>query len=288
MRRKHFKLGLVILVGLACYFLALSAVLVASARIPEGSGFSARKTSHTQRNLPGELSANLPSDGKASPHGSRFQTASTGNSDENPCLASPASCSGGLFDQGIDASNWQAQGQGDSIVTNGKGSPFGDRSSSYPASYGFNLFGAGGAGSGPSGGTGENGGSSSNSSDGSPTGTGDTGDGTPPGLSGPDPGPSSPLNEPGIGSPPQISLFFPSDPPGSGDPGPSMGTLPPPPSDPPPPHPVPEPSTFWLFLGSLTSVALALRPAKRLAVPTAPNSHIAERKRHRAMQLLSF
>jgi hypothetical protein len=273
MRRKHFKLGLVILVGLACYFLALSAVLVASARISESGGFGANagKTSHPQGNLPGELSANLPSDGKASPHGSRFQTASIGNSDQDACLVSPASCNGSLFDQGIDGSNWQGQRQGDSIVTDGKGGSFGNSSIAYPLSYGFNLFGAGGTSSSPSGGTGENGGSSPNSGDGSPTGTGDTGSGTPPGLSGPDPGPPSPLNEPGIGSP-QISLFFPSDPPGSGDPGPSTGTLPPPPSDPPPPHPVPEPSTFWLLLASVTALVIALRPAKRLAVPRTPNT----------------
>ena len=221
MKRNHFKLSLVILVGLACYFLALSTVLVASANISRSSGFgdNAGKTLHTGRGLPGHGSANLPYDGNPPPHAPEFQTAGTGGNDDNPCLASIAACDGGTFDQGTDGPAWSGQGPGDSIATNGKGGPFGDRAFPYLASFGFNYFGAGGEGPAPPGGAGGNAGSSQNGGSAGPTASGDLGDGSPPGFTGQGPGGNSPPNEPDVVTSPAISLVFPSDPTGSGNPG---------------------------------------------------------------------
>jgi len=222
MRKKHFKLGMVILVGLAGYFLALSAVLVASAGIFDGIGFGAGagKNPHLQKDLPRKQAADFRPNGKFSPHGSGFHPIDKGKNKDNPCLPSLTAC-GDAFDQNTGGSAaWNGHGAGDAIVTNGKGGPFGDRNFGYPASYGFNLFSAGGAISGPFGDTGENGSSSQSGGDGGTSGMG----GTPPGFTVPDPGTSGLPNEPNIAISPPISEFFPSDPPGSVDPGPSTGS----------------------------------------------------------------
>jgi hypothetical protein len=279
MRKKHFKLGMVILVGLAGYFLALSAVLVASAGLPQGRGFGAGpgKTSHTE----GEQAANVLSSGKFSGHGFGLHAAGTGESDDNPCLASAAVCGSTRFDQDADGSSG-GQGAGDSIVTGGKGGPFGDRNFSYPPSYGFNFFGPGGtasgggaSGGGTSGSSGAAGGSSQNGGGEPPTGVGSSPGGTPPDFAGPGPGNSPSPSGPSIVTEPQISPFLlPPDPPGASDPGPSAGDPSSPPSDPAPPsddpskpYTVPEPSTFWILLGSLAAALIVLHPTRR-AWPT--------------------
>ena len=264
MRRKHFKLGMAVLVGLAGYFLALSAVLVASAGISGGIRFgaSAGKIPHLHKEHPRKRTANIQPYGKSSPHGLRFDSVGPGKNIDNPCLSSPAACSDAFNENTGGSAARNGQGAGDTIVTNGKGGIFGDRNFGYPASYGFNLIGAGGATSGPFGDSGANDGSSQSGGDGDISGTG----GTPPDFIAPAPGTSGLPNEPNIVIFPPISEFFPSDPPGSGDGGPSTGTPgsgPVSPSGPSGTYSVPEPSTFWLFLTSLTALVMALRPIRR-------------------------
>ena len=264
MKRKNFRLGLAALIGLACYLLALSALLFESAGMPGGNGSGAGwgKILHGHAKTPGPQAENLPPHGKSHGHGFLVPaTGSTDRSEDNPCLSAPVTCAG--FDHATDGSG-AGSNSGDSIVTDGQGSPFGGRNLPYPVSYGFPFFGGGGPAVGPAGGTG---GSPPGTSGGSPTGPEDPSNGTPPGSAGSgDPLPPTP---PGSG-PPQIAQFFPGDPPGPGNPNPPGGTPqfspsdPPPPSDPPgKPQPVPEPSSFWLLLTSLAGIAALLRHGRR-------------------------
>jgi hypothetical protein len=264
MTKKRFRLCIATLIGLACYFLALSALLVVSGGISEGRGFGAGsgKTWHSHDHLPGKLTANLSSHGKSRQHGSRYHTASTGKNEDNPCLTSGAACSGNSFDQATDG---PAPGSGpvtgDSIVTNGKSGTIDDHYFHYPTSFESGLFGGGGAILGLAGSPGENGGSSQNGGGESPTGTRDPTDGTP-SFAGPGPGNTSLPIEPDTVTFPLIPQVSPTDPPGLDDPLNPIAN--PPPGPPPPPGPtgqaysVPEPSTFWLFLGSLAAIAMML------------------------------
>jgi hypothetical protein len=282
MKRKQFKFGMVVLVGLAGYFLTLSAVLMAFAGMSDGTGVdgSAGKSPHLHKGLPQKWTENSRPNGKFSPHVSSFHPLSAGKNNDNSCLSSPVAACGDAFDQNTGGSAaWNGQGAGDTIVTNGKGGPFGDHNFDYPTSYGFDHFGASGAISGPLSNTGENSGSSQSGGDGGILGT----DGTPPGVTGPDPGTSGLPHEPDIAISPPTSEFFPSDPPGSGDGGPSTGT---PASDPASPsdhsgtYLVPEPSTFWLLLTSLTAFVVALRPIGRARpAPLSRRNRIAITKR---------
>ena len=238
--------------------MALSALLVAFAGIPGGSGFGpdSGKTPRIHKDSLRNRAANLSSGGKSPPR-SRFR-ANTGKIKDNPCLSSLTPCDGATFDQStMGSTSWRAQGPGDSIIISDS---LGDHKILFPAAFGFNIFRTGGAGSGLSGGAGENAGSSQNSDEASPNGAGNITDGTPPGFPGPGQETAPPPIEPNIATSPGIPQFLPSDPLGIEDPSTSIDTSPP---DPAPPQPVPEPSTFWLLLGSLTAVAVVLRPARR-------------------------
>lgn len=248
MKKKHFKRGMLILVGLACLFLTLSVVLVASAGTTgsNGSGASTGGLPHLRKERQATEAANVPFQGKSPDRKPGSGASGPGGSEADPCLPSPTACidAGNRGGDGT-AGNWQ--NAGDSGVTGGKGSSPGDRSAFSPSSYGFDFFGAGGAASGPFAGTGENGGSSQ----------GGGVAGALPGVAEPDPETISFPNDP-IATPSPPSLFFPTVPPGPGDPTGPIDTPPtdPPPSGTAPPFAVPEPSTFWLFIASLTVLVL--------------------------------
>ena len=249
-----------VLVALAGCFLALSAALVASAGMSGDSGSGARAggTSHLRREQPERLAADFQFQGKSPDHKSGLDAASPSGGGVDPCLSSATACSG-AWDQGGDgpaAGNWQTTGS--SAVT-GNSSP-GDRDILYPSS-GFNFFGAGGLASGQFPDTGGHGGSSQNG------GTTST-SGTLPSTAGPDPETTSSPSDPTT-TPSQLSLFFPTGSPGPEDPTGQTD------NDPPPPgaattYSVPEPSTFWLLIASLTVLVLAhsrvarARPASRI------------------------
>ena len=261
MKKKHFKRSMLILVGLAGCFLTLSVVLVASADISggSGSGASADGLSHPRKERTASRAANFQFQGKSPDHKSGFGASGPGGREADPCLPSPTVCIG-AGNQGGDgtARNWQNASA--SEVIGGKSSSPDDRSAPYPSSYGFNFFGTSGAVAGQFADTGENGGSSQS---GGVTGT----FGTQPDIAGPDPETTSFPNDP-VATPSQPSLFFPTVPPGPGDPTP----LDPPPSGASATISVPEPSTFWLFVASLTALVLAhghvrrARPASRIGL----------------------
>ena len=253
MKKKHFKLGMLVLLGLAGCFLTLSVVLVASAGVSGDSGSGARAGGlpHPRTEQTVSQTANFRFQGKSPDHKSGLDASGRSGSEADPCLSSPTACIGAWNQSGDGtARNWQ--NAGDSGVTSGKSS-----SPGYPSSYDFDFFGAGGAVSGQFAGTGENGGSSQS---GEVTGT----FGTQPDIAPNDP----------IATPSQLSLFFPTVPPGPGDPtGPIDRTpLDPPPSGAAATISVPEPSTFWLFVASLTALVLAhghvrrARPASRIGL----------------------
>jgi hypothetical protein len=280
--KKQFKFGMVVLVGLTGYFLALSAVLMAFAGISDGTGIdaSAGKSPNLYKGLPQKRTESSRPNGKFSPHVSNIHPLGAGKNYDNSCLSSPVAACDDALDQntgGSLASN--RQGAGDTIVTNGKGGPFGDHNFGYPTSYGFDHFGASGPISGPLSNTDESSGSSQSGGDGGILGT----DGTRPGFTGSDPGASGLPNEPDIAISPPISEFFTSDPPGSGDGVPATGT---PASDPASPsapfgtYSVPEPSTFWLLLTSLTAFVVAHRPIRQARpAPSSRRNRIGITKR---------
>lgn len=254
MKKKQFKLGMFILIALAGCFLALSAVLVASAGVSEGSGSndSAGGTSHARGTEPQSQTANLQSQGQSPDHKTGLGAAKPGRSEVDPCLSSATACSDGLDQDGPAAGHWQNAGSRDATGN----SPPVDHDNPYLFSPGPNFFGASGAASGQFAGTGENG---DTSQDGGTAGT----FGTPPGPA--DPETTSPT-DPNT-TPSQLSLFFPTGSPGSEDPAGQ------PDNDPPPSGvtaTIPEPSTFWLLIASLTILALAHRcvacsqPASRI------------------------
>jgi hypothetical protein len=246
MKKKHFKRGMLILVGLAGFFLTISVVLVASAGISGGSGSGASAGGLPHRERPVTQAANVRFQGKSPDRKSGVDVSGSGGGEADPCLPSPTACID-AGNQGGDgtAGNWQ--NAGDSGVTGGKGSSPGDRSAFYPSSYGANFFGADGAVPGQFAGTGENGGSSQ----------GGGVAGALPGIAEPDPETTSFPNDP-IATPSPLSPLFPTVPSNPGDPtGPPDNT----PTDPPPPgaappYAVPEPSTFWLLIVSLTVIVL--------------------------------
>ncbi len=269
MKKKNYRLGIAALVGLVCYFLALSALLFSSLGMPGGNGFGAGagKTSQSHSNHPKNGKTNLPPRGKSHPHGSSIPGGGITRNETDPCLTAPAACVGTNFYQSTDGRGESSgQGSGDAIFGNGRDGTDGDHNFPNPAFSGFTYFG-GGSASGSSGGSGENGGSSPNNGQGAggtSTETSDHSDGTSPTFGDPGSGTTPPFNQPAI------SQFFPVDPPGSGNPDPSTGTPqfsssdPPPGSDPPdPPVSVPEPPTFWMFAGSMVCALTALRLSRR-------------------------
>jgi hypothetical protein len=243
MRKKYFKIGVVSLLGLAGYFMALSAMLVASAEISGRSGSTAKRT-HVH--LPGKRAADLPSNDNSKKHGAGSQMTSADNNGQNPCLSLATACDLGGFDEGMDGpAAWTGQRFGASTATDGRNDSLGGHDFPYPASFGLNPFGAGTGSSGAIGGNGSS----------PPVGGDESSD-----LTFPDTA-SSTSTEPSIATSPSISQFFSSDPTPSGDPTTS--------SDGPPsapgsgrsdiPLPVPEPSTFWLFGASLIALSRSLR-----------------------------
>jgi hypothetical protein len=247
MKKKHFKRGMLVLVGLVGLFLTISVVLVASAGISGGSGSGASAGGLPHRERPVTQAANVRFQGKSPDRKSGVGVSGPGGSEADPCLPSPTTCID-AGNQGGDATAGNWQNAGDSGVTGGKSSSPGDHSAFYPSSYGFNSFGAGGASSGPLAGTGENGGSSQGGGVAGPL----------PGIAEPDPETISFPNDP-IATPSPPSLFFPTVPPSPGDPPGPIDTPPadPPPSGAAPPFAVPEPSSFWLLIVSLTVLVLA-------------------------------
>ena len=280
MKKKNFRLGIAALVGLVCYFLALSALLFSSLGMPGGKGFGAGsgKTSQSHGNSTEHGKLNLPPRGRFYPNGMGVPAGDIAKKDTNPCLTALALCAGVNFYQSTDGQGGSSrQGPGDAIFGSGKDGTAGDHNFPNPTFSGFPYFGGGGGpAAGSSGGAGENGGSSPNNGHnggGSSNGSGDRSDGTAPSFDAPDPGTTSPPNQPGSGSLP-ISQFFPgdppSDPPGQGNPDSSTGAPqfsspdPQPGSNPhDPPIAVPEPSTFWLFVGSMGFALAALRLSRR-------------------------
>jgi len=220
----------------------------------------------------------LPPRGRSYPHGMGVPAGDMARNDTNPCLTAPAWCAGVNFYQSTDGQGGSSrQGPGDAIFGSGKDGTAGDRNFPNPAFSALPYFGgSGGPAAGSSGGAGENGGSSPNNGrngGGSAKGSGDPSDGGAPSFNDPDPGTTSPPNQPGSGSLP-ISQFVPgdppNDPPGQGNPNSSTGA----PqysspdlqagSDPQDsPITIPEPSTFWLFVGSMGSAFAALRLSRR-------------------------
>jgi hypothetical protein len=268
MKKKNYRLGIAALAGLVCYFLALSALLFSSLGMPGGNGFGAGagKTSQSHGNSH-KGGKHSPPHGKSHPHGSSVPAGGITRNENDPCLIAPATCAGGNFYQPADRRGGSSgQDLGDAIFGNGKGGAVGDHHFPNPIYSGFTYFG-GGPAFGSSGGPGENGGSlpdNGQDAGGTPQGSGDHSDGTPPAFGNSDPDTPAPSNQT------PISQFFPGDPPGPGNPDNSTGTPqssssdPPPDSDPSdPPISVPEPSTFWVFAGSMVSALTAFRLSGR-------------------------
>lgn len=246
MKKNHFRLGLFILGGLASYFLLLSAALVASAGMT-GSGSNAGKASQFRKPLQAKHAANFSFNDKWADR----RPGSKAIHPTNPCLSSTAVCNSAL-DQGegeLAAESWRRLG--DSVIA--KSGSFGDHNFPSPTSYGFNAFGADGATFGQF--IGESGASSQGSEDAGTFGKTET----PFDFIESDPKITS------ISGDPATTPFILTDVPLSGDPGSPISFIP---SDPPPSsHPgtllIPEPSTFWLFVTSLTALAVMLGAIKK-------------------------
>jgi hypothetical protein len=242
MKKRHFKLGMVILSGLASYFLLLSVALVASADMPELSHSGGKTGQQLRKPLKAKHTANSGSNDKSRP---RRGSGSFMSGQANPCLSMPATCDGAQPEDSLATGSWQSVG--DSIVAN-SGS-FGGRNSPFPTVYGFSSFSMGDATSGQIAGVGATGDSTQN-------GEGSSGSG--PGATSFTFGESGPTDSSSPNDPTAVSPFLLTDTPHSGDPtGPSSSD--PPSSEPPDIFSVPEPSTFWLIVASLTTVAGMLR-----------------------------
>ena len=268
MRKKQFRLGAVILAGLAIYFLVLSALIVRSANTSGGNRFGStvRKSSRIQKDFRGKQPAGLPSRNASHHHRSNSHLVSTSNQGAIPCPPSLKLCGADVLEENGDGSPYRGtQGPDGSFIASGKIHPFANQDRLYPSSFGFNAF--GGEASGQS--TSENGNSSPphNSGDTKTSPTSSAAGNTTPGSVEADPGSSSFPSDPNFVAPPDIWKFSPSAPPGSGDPivsaGPASFDTPAPSDVSGPPYPLPEPSTIWLLLASLGAVVTVIRAPRQ-------------------------
>jgi hypothetical protein len=227
MRKKHFKFGLLLLVGLVGYFLTLSAVLVASAGMREGDNANGTRAAHVGKEIAKKLAKNDRFDGKSSSGKTGLPVTGPGGSAIPPCHASQACTPVYPGEIGLTGGNWQSA---NSPASGSNGGWAGAHGFSYPAALGWPFNNGGGAfGTVP--GFGANNRPSSGDEDPDQP----KKDETPLGFLGPDP---------------EILFDKPDAPP----PPTRDGEMPP--LDATAPVPVPEPSTFWVLLASLTALVM--------------------------------